>query len=109
MLHIPKSKVNSSCNVYLDKNNTSEDSVRITCRNKMTSYIKFDDLVILAENEKFILVNSSAKNIRLRLCGGGEDSLNNGTSGWGQVMSENSLADIFLNENNTIKRNCKRE
>jgi trinucleotide repeat-containing gene 6 protein len=67
---------------------------------KMTSYVKYDDLVILAESEKQRLKHCSAKNIRLRLCGGGEDSLNNGTSGWGQVR----IVKVSENDNFFIER-----
>ncbi|XP_055612649.1 protein Gawky-like isoform X2 [Uranotaenia lowii] len=52
------------------------------------SYTKFDDLLILVANEKSLLkraqVESQGRLLpRLRLCGGGEDSINNGTSAWG--------------------------
>lgn len=53
------------------------------------SYIKFDDLLAMVANEKVLLKRRSALESqghvlpRLRLCGGGEDSINNGTSAWG--------------------------
>ena len=49
----------------------------------LSSYTKFDDLLILIENEKRIKNEMEEKSFKpqMRLCGGGEDSLNNGTNG----------------------------
>uniref|UniRef100_A0A1S4JW08 Uncharacterized protein n=1 Tax=Culex quinquefasciatus TaxID=7176 RepID=A0A1S4JW08_CULQU len=53
------------------------------------SYIRFDDLLAMVAGEKALLKRRSALESqgrvlpRLRLCGGGEDSINNGTSAWG--------------------------
>ncbi|XP_055638376.1 protein Gawky-like [Toxorhynchites rutilus septentrionalis] len=57
------------------------------CR-RQGSYTKFDDLLVMIANEKVLLRRTSFESQgrslpRLRLCGGGEDSINNGTSAWG--------------------------
>ncbi|XP_058815312.1 protein Gawky-like [Topomyia yanbarensis] len=56
------------------------------------SYTKFDDLLALVANEKALLKRAIQESRgrplpRLRLCGGGEDSINNGTSAWGTPPS----------------------
>ncbi|XP_019555933.3 protein Gawky isoform X2 [Aedes albopictus] len=54
-----------------------------------SSYTKFDDLLAMIANEKTLLQRAvqesqgSRSRPRMRLCGGGEDSINNGTSAWG--------------------------
>ncbi|XP_062546140.1 protein Gawky-like isoform X1 [Armigeres subalbatus] len=55
---------------------------------RQSSYTKFDELLALIANERALLkraVIESQGNLRprMRLCGGGEDSINNGTSAWG--------------------------
>lgn len=55
---------------------------------RRSSYTKFDDLLAMTANEKELLKRAALESQgtaqpRLRLCGGGEDSLNNGTSAWG--------------------------
>ncbi|XP_055644891.1 protein Gawky-like [Toxorhynchites rutilus septentrionalis] len=65
--------------------NTSEKAKRTS--KQITTYIKFDDLLRMLEWEKTVL-KSGAKS-RMRLCGGGEDSINNGTSVWGTPNANN--------------------
>lgn len=67
-------------NVATDAN-TSEQAKR-TSKLVTTTYVKFDDLLRMSEWEKTVQ-RSGAKLPRMRLCGGGEDSINNGTSAWG--------------------------
>ena len=76
-----KNTVNIICdlNKYLiNKNNlTITDQNNINFNKKtMNEYTKFDDLLKMIENEQQLQIKP-----RQRLCGGGESSLNNGTSG----------------------------
>ncbi|XP_058815309.1 protein Gawky-like [Topomyia yanbarensis] len=59
--------------------NTSEQAKRTS--KLVTTYVKFDELLRMSEWEKTVL--KSGVRPRMRLCGGGEDSINSGTSAWG--------------------------
>lgn len=69
-------------------NERKTDDVSSSC-SKHSSYTKFDDLLALIANEKALLKRvalesqGSLRPPRMRLCGGGEDSINNGTNAWG--------------------------
>ncbi|XP_055545590.1 protein Gawky-like isoform X1 [Wyeomyia smithii] len=47
----------------------------------VSTYVKFDELLRLSEREK--TVRKAGLRPRMRLCGGGEDSINSGTTAWG--------------------------
>ncbi|XP_062546138.1 protein Gawky-like isoform X2 [Armigeres subalbatus] len=65
--------------------NTSEQAKRTS--KLVSTYINFDDLLRMTECEKS--VNRAGIKPRMRLCGGGEDSINNGTNAWGVPGSSN--------------------
>ncbi|XP_055545594.1 protein Gawky-like isoform X1 [Wyeomyia smithii] len=59
-----------------------------TSSRRQSSYTKFDDLLVMVANERTLMKRAFFESPgwslpRLRLCGGGEDSINNGTSAWG--------------------------
>lgn len=70
--------------------------------NAMCSYISFDVLLnyVSAEPEtlkKYNELYSTCKKPRaLRLCGGGEQALNSGTSGWGSPPAGGSMGKYFM-------------
>uniref|UniRef100_A0A182W7S7 UBA domain-containing protein n=1 Tax=Anopheles minimus TaxID=112268 RepID=A0A182W7S7_9DIPT len=57
-------------------------------RVSITSLLKFEDLLRLTQQESIIRKHHHC--IRLRLVGGGEDSINNGTSAWGTPAATNN-------------------
>lgn len=59
--------------------NTSEQAKRTS--KLVSTYVKFDDLLRMTKWEKTVL--EAGLKPRMRLCGGGEDSINNGTNAWG--------------------------
>ncbi|EAT40859.1 AAEL007449-PA [Aedes aegypti] len=76
-----------SCDRQKLINEQKIDDVSPSC-SRHSSYTKFDDLLAMIANEKTLLqrlVSESQGRLRprMRLCGGGEDSVNNGTSAWG--------------------------
>ncbi|XP_055600693.1 protein Gawky-like [Uranotaenia lowii] len=64
--------------------NTSKQAKRTS--KLETAYVKFDDLLRMCDWEKTVLKAGVCP--RLRLCGGGEDSIN-GTSAWGNPGASN--------------------
>lgn len=65
--------------------NTSEQAKRTS--KLVSTYIKFDDLLRMSEWETH--VSRAGTKPRMRLCGGGEDSINNGTNAWGAPGTNN--------------------
>lgn len=65
--------------------NTSKQAKRTS---KIPTYVKFEDLLRLSEWEKTVL--RTGVRPRMRLCGGGEDSINNNNSAWGAPGTSNT-------------------
>uniref|UniRef100_A0A182JP22 UBA domain-containing protein n=1 Tax=Anopheles christyi TaxID=43041 RepID=A0A182JP22_9DIPT len=56
-----------------------------------SKFIQFEELVRLTQLET-IIRRQAPHHVRMRLCGGGEDSINNGTSAWGTPTATNNTA-----------------
>lgn len=56
-----------------------------------SKFVRFEELVRLTQLEATIR-QQAPHHLRMRLCGGGEDSINNGTSAWGQPTATNNPA-----------------
>ncbi|XP_053673775.1 protein Gawky-like [Anopheles nili] len=54
------------------------------------SFMTYEELVRLTGLEAGLRQNAPNNRFRMRLCGGGEDSINNGTSAWGAPAATNS-------------------
>lgn len=64
---------------------------------EFTSHITFDKLIELIDSEpkrirEWNAISSINTKILMRLCGGGEQGINNGTTGWGSPPSAPSVA-----------------
>ncbi|XP_053663220.1 protein Gawky-like [Anopheles marshallii] len=69
-----------------------KDQYQLQARLKVASsnFVQFAELVRLTQLESSIRQLVSPRCIRLRLVGGGEDSINNGTSAWGTPAATNN-------------------
>lgn len=70
--------------------------------NGRAPYISFDELVNYISREPEILRKyrktqaACQQPLSLRLCGGGEQTLNNGTSGWGSPPASGSIGNKLI-------------